>query len=69
MFGATCRIPIQAIPSILAEGAKEAIKHFYDRNEYVQLKHCLASNPMVYFPNGNGAEDLTVYEPDEDALH
>ena len=62
-------VPIQAIPRILTEGAKEAIKYFHNGNKYVELQHGLASYPVVEFSNGYGAEDLSVDEPDKYDLH
>mmetsp|Transcript_16541 Transcript_16541/g.29928 ORF Transcript_16541/g.29928 Transcript_16541/m.29928 type:complete len:83 (-) Transcript_16541:281-529(-) len=65
----TRRVPIQAIPSILTKRTKKSVKHFDNGNENIQLQHGLASNPMVQFSNGNGTEDLTVDEIDEETLH
>ena len=62
-------VPVQTVPRILAEGAKEAIEDLHDGDYDVELQHGLAADPMVELPDGDGTEDLAVHEPDEDTLH
>ena len=64
----TRRIPIQAIPSILAEGTKETVKHLYDSDENVEFEHGLAPDPVVEFSDGDRTENVIIDEPDQQTL-